>query len=347
MDEPPIISTETRFWSRLSTRSLVRFLLFFASGWALVQLFAYFEYVIVIFTFAGILALLLNYPVRYLERFLVRRIARGIVIAISLLTILVVMILAGVAISTQIQLLVKTIAENYVNSNLIEQAETWLASRGFPIDLDPLKQQIAAILEPGAKSVFAFLPSVFNNFINFLLIITIAFFMLIDGERFWNLILKIVPSDQRERFSTAILQNFLGFLQAKLLSSLFLGISAFVFFLILQIPFALALAMIIAIFNLIPGIGGTLGGLLATLIALIQGGGVEALKVFLTGSVLQQIENVISTRVMQTTVNLNPVVVFFALLIGAKVAGLLGIILSVPIAGIVSSLLEIEEMRSS
>jgi predicted PurR-regulated permease PerM len=131
------------------------------------------------------------------------------------------------------------------------------------------------------------------------------------------------------------------------LSSLFLGLSAFFVLLIFQIPFALALAMIIGTLNLIPGIGGTLGGLIATLIALIQGGGADALKVLLTSTFLQQIENVISTRVMQSTVNLNPVVVFFALLIGAKVAGLLGVILSVPIAGIVSSLLEIEEMRSS
>ncbi|MHC5731992.1 MAG: AI-2E family transporter, partial [Nostoc sp.] len=50
------------FWERLNNLALVRFLLLVASGWAIVQLLAYFEAVIVIFTFAAILAFLLSYP---------------------------------------------------------------------------------------------------------------------------------------------------------------------------------------------------------------------------------------------------------------------------------------------
>jgi len=57
------------FWSRLNNFVLVRFLLLVASGWAIVQLLAYFEPVIVIFTFAAILAFLLSYPVKWLKRF--------------------------------------------------------------------------------------------------------------------------------------------------------------------------------------------------------------------------------------------------------------------------------------
>ena len=73
------------FWEQISTNALVRFLLFFASGWAFVELFRYFEYVIFVFTLAAVLALVLNYPVRYLERFLRRSAALGIVIAFSLM----------------------------------------------------------------------------------------------------------------------------------------------------------------------------------------------------------------------------------------------------------------------
>ena len=49
---------------------------------------------------------------------------------------------------------------------------------------------------------------------------------------------------------------------------------------------------------------------------------------------------------MQGALNLNPVVVFFALLVGARVAGLLGIFISIPIAGVIVSLLDIEEMKA-
>ncbi len=49
---------------------------------------------------------------------------------------------------------------------------------------------------------------------------------------------------------------------------------------------------------------------------------------------------------MQGSINVNPVVIFFALLVGARVAGLLGIFLAIPIAGVIVSLFEIEEMKA-
>jgi predicted PurR-regulated permease PerM len=62
---------------------------------------------------------------------------------------------------------------------------------------------------------------------------------------------------------------------------------------------------------------------------------------------LQQIQdNLIAPRVMQGSVNINPVVIFFALLVGARVAGLLGIFLAIPITGIIVSLFDIEEMKA-
>lgn len=72
-----------------------------------------------------------------------------------------------------------------------------------------------------------------------------------------------------------------------------------------------------------------------------------ALKVLIACIVLQQIQdNLIAPRIMQNALNLNPVVVFFALLVGARVAGLLGVFISIPIAGVIVSLFEIDEMKS-
>ncbi len=72
-----------------------------------------------------------------------------------------------------------------------------------------------------------------------------------------------------------------------------------------------------------------------------------ALKVLVSCIILQQIQdNLIAPKIMRKAINLNPAVIFFALLVGAKVTGLLGVFLSVPVAGVVVSLLEIEEMQS-
>lgn len=72
-----------------------------------------------------------------------------------------------------------------------------------------------------------------------------------------------------------------------------------------------------------------------------------ALKVLVVCIILQQIQdNLIAPRIMQGALNLNPVVVFFALLVGARVAGLLGIFIAIPIAGVIVSMFEIDEMKS-
>ncbi|MEC4819232.1 MAG: AI-2E family transporter, partial [Scytonema sp. PMC 1069.18] len=97
---------------------------------------------------------------------------------------------------------------------------------------------------------------------------------------------------------------------------------------------------------IIPGIGATLGISIITLIVLSQNVWL-ALKVLAACIVLQQIQdNLIAPRIMQGTLNLNPVVVFFALLVGARIAGLLGIFIAIPLTGIIVSWFEIDEMKS-
>lgn len=104
--------------------------------------------------------------------------------------------------------------------------------------------------------------------------------------------------------------------------------------------------MIVGIVDIIPGIGATLGVSTVTLFVLSQGVWL-ALKVLIACIVLQQIQdNLIAPRIMQDALNLNPVVVFFALLVGARVAGLIGVFISIPIAGVIVSLFEIDEMKS-
>ncbi|HBE48663.1 MAG TPA: AI-2E family transporter, partial [Cyanobacteria bacterium UBA11369] len=102
MSEPPA----KNFWNRLSNLALVRFLLFFASGWALVQLLAYFEGVVVIFSFAAIIAFLLSYPVKWLRRFLPHGVAASFVFLLSLVIIVAFTATVGLTILSQGQQLV-------------------------------------------------------------------------------------------------------------------------------------------------------------------------------------------------------------------------------------------------
>ncbi len=336
-------------WSQISTNALVRFLLFFVSGWAFIALIQYFEYVIFVFAFSAILALLLNYPMRYLERFVGRRSALGLVIALSLLTIIVLGIAIGLTLINQVQQLTTLLLETLnTSNNPLDQVQSALAARNISLNLDVIDAQIRNAFVVALNWAVSSLPVLLQNYVTFIIVLVVAFFMLIDGAKLWRLILKLVPVQHRNRVSIVVQRNFVGFLQGQLLISSLLSLATFLVFLLVQIPFPFLLAVVIGILDLIPGIGATLGVTFVCLIILVQSGWLTALKVLAICVVLQQIQdNFVSPRVMQSTVHLSPVVVFFALLIGTRVSGLLGIFLAVPIAGVIVSLLEIEEAQGN
>lgn len=170
--------------------------------------------------------------------------------------------------------------------------------------------------------------------------------MLLDGDKLWYLMIKVIPKHRRSKFTSIIQRNFLGFFSRSTVINFISHSFYFYSFLLLKVPFALILSIIVGILDIIPGIGATLGVGIITLIVLSQGVWL-ALKVLVACIILQQIQdNLIAPRIMQGALNLNPVVVFFALLVGARVAGLLGIFIAIPIAGVIVSIFEIDEMKS-
>ncbi|MGG6264506.1 AI-2E family transporter [Leptolyngbya sp. AN03gr2] len=347
MNREPEPKNHSPLWSRISTNSLVRFLLFFASGWAFVTLFQYFEYVIFVFAISAILALILSYPVRYLERFVKRSIALGLVIASSLIIILVAVVAIALTLTNQIQQLITLLLQTLnTANNPFDQLQNALVTRNIPLNLDAIEAQIRNLFTIGLNWAVTSLPILFQNYVTFIIILVVAFFMLIDGTKLWQLVLKLVPPQHRRRVATSVQTNFAGFLRGQLLISFLLSVATFLVFVLFQIPFSFLLAVTVGVFDLIPGIGATLGVTLACLVILVQSGWLTALKVLVICVILQQLQdNLLSPRVMQNTVHLSPVIVFFALLVGTRVSGLLGIFLSVPIAGVIVSLLEIEEAQ--
>lgn len=339
------------FWERLNNLALVRFLLFFASGWALVQLLDYFETLIVIFGFAAILAFLLSYPVQWLRRFLPHGVAATLVFLLSLVIIAGLAVTVGLAVVSQAQQLINSVTL-FLTSEVprAERLEEFLRNRNVQVDLGAIQQQLQdqflAGLSTGIGYSLSTIQIFFTNFITLILIAVVAFFMLLDGQRLWSLILKFVPKHLRLRFATIVKRKFLGFVRGQLILTGFLTTSTLIVFLVLQVPFPLVLAVIVGVLDTIPGIGATLGVSIITLIVLSQNVWL-ALKVLATCIVLQQIQdNLVSPRVMQGAVNINPVVIFFALLIGARVAGLLGVFLAIPITGVIVSFFEIDEMKA-
>lgn len=339
-------SSVKHFWERLNNARLVRYVLLFALGWAIAQFLAYFETVIVTFIFAGIIAFLLNYPVQWVARFLPRGIAAILVFLLSLLVVAGAIGTLGFAILSQAQQLLEQAPQ--ILNELISSLD-WVQDRlkqwNFQVDFGTLEEQLREQALAGVGMGFATLQGLLANFVDLVIIAVVAFFMLLDGKRIWNFVLKAFPENFRPRITEAIQHNFIGFFWGRLLLSIFFGVSVWVVFIILDLPFALVLAAIAGVFDLIPGIGATIGITIVSLIVLPQGIWL-ALQVLVGCVLLQQVEeNILMPRIMQGSLNINPVFMFFALLVGARVAGLVGVFLSVPIAGVLVSLFDIKDMQ--
>ena len=342
MNEPSI----KKFWDQLNNTKLFRYVLLLAISWAIVQVMAYFSTVIVIFTFAGIIAFLLSYPVKWSERFLPHGIAVIIVFLLSLVILGGLITTLGFAILSQFQQILEQ-APQFIDYgiSLLESLQNILTRFNFNVDLKAVEEEFRNQILAGIGTGWSTFQVLLTNVIDLILIAVVAFFMLLDGQRVWNFVVKILPRNVRHKFTIAVQQNFLGFFWGRLLLSLFFGVSVFVVFIVLQLPYALFLAAIAGVFDLIPGIGATIGITLVALIVLPQGIWLS-LKVLIGCVVLQQVEeNLLMPRIMQGSINMNPVFMFFALLVGARVAGLVGVFLSIPLAGVLISMFKVEEMQ--
>lgn len=335
-------------WAVLGTSTLVRFLLLFASGWAIIQLLAYFEVLVVVFVSSTILAFLLSHPAAWLSRWVPQGVATTAVFLACLAILIGLSLTLGMTVLAQGQQLASSMQEFSASvMPWISQFEQLLETLNLPVDLQGLEPQLqnqaAAILTTG----LGLLQSTLANLVLAILIAVVTLFMMLDGAKIWWWLLNHVPIHNKERFNTVLQRNLLGFFWGRLLLSIFFGISTFVVFLILGVPFPLVLALIAGVFDLIPGVGATIGIGLVALLLLSQSVwlSVQAIVVCIT---LQQVEeNLLLPYVMKDSLDINPVVMFFALIVGATVAGVLGLFLAVPVAGVIITWLDIEAMRGN
>jgi predicted PurR-regulated permease PerM len=176
-------------------------------------------------------------------------------------------------------------------------------------------------------------------------IVTIAFmtfFMLLEGPVWMERFYALLPEKSRPKWrqiGTDIYRTVGGYVTGNLLISVIAGIASTVVLLILGVPYAVALGVLVAILDLIPLAGATLAAIIVSAVAFIHSitAGIVVLVFFI---VYQQIENhLLQPLVYSRTVQLSPLAILIAVLIGAKLAGILGALAAIPVAGTIQVLL--------
>ena len=176
-------------------------------------------------------------------------------------------------------------------------------------------------------------------------VVTIAFmtfFMLLEGPRWMERFYGLLPEGSRETWrgiGRDIYRTVGGYVTGNLLISVIAGVSTTIVLLILDVPYAVALGLLVAILDLIPLAGATLAAIIVTTVAFLTSipAGIIVLAFMI---VYQQIENhLLQPLVYSRTVQLSPLAILISVLIGAKIAGILGALAAIPVAGAIQVLL--------
>ena len=174
-------------------------------------------------------------------------------------------------------------------------------------------------------------------------IIVLTFFMLLEGPRIVERVLALVPEDRRPRWQSVghqIYATIGGYVVGALTIALVAGVTTAILLSILSVSYAIALALLVAILDLIPLAGATIGAVIVSTVAFLDRGLTVGLVVVVWFIAYQQVENhVLYPLVYSRTIALSPLTILIAVLIGASLAGVLGALAAIPIAGTIQVVL--------
>jgi predicted PurR-regulated permease PerM len=170
----------------------------------------------------------------------------------------------------------------------------------------------------------------------------LTFFMLLDGRRLVERFYNFLPDRSRPRWrriGTEIHRTVGGYVTGNILISVIAGVASAIVLFSLGSDYAIALAVVVAVLDLIPLAGATLAAIVVSTVVFVELGWVRGVIIIVFFVVYQQLENhILQPIIYGRTVQLTPLVVLVSVLIGAELAGVLGALAAIPVAGIVQAI---------
>jgi len=222
---------------------------------------------------------------------------------------------------------------------LIQTQSSDFLNQGLQNSLNALANSLSKISQSAWSSII----SVFGGIVSFLVIIVASFYLLLYKTHFKQTIINLVPRHNRtliKKIAKRCIEKLGAWTLAEIVLMLAIGIATFLVLTILGVKFALLLAILAGILEIIPNLGPILAAIPAVTIGFLHSPW-QALAIIIAYVLIQQAENhFLVPLVMRKTINLNPVLTIFALLIGAKLGGILGAIIAVPFLAVLLVILE-------
>ncbi|NEU29720.1 AI-2E family transporter [bacterium LRH843] len=292
------------------------------------------------------LAGVLFYLLRPFVNLLSRRVPRGIAILIlylgvaSLVTALVFFI--GPELQAQFNSLAGNMPNiiNEIQHILINLQQNELVSRfqqgdhfSFEDITSKLTDYLNMIVSTIGSNIASFIGFIANVVIILLIIPFVLFYMLKEGEKAPQQLLKYLPKKQKDegqRILTDMDSALSSYIQGQIIVSVCVGILIYIGYLIIGIEYPLVLALVAMFTNVIPFIGPWIGTFPGVVVGFFHSP-FMALLVIIVVVVVQQIESsLISPQVMGRKLDIHPLTIILLLLVAGRFAGLLGLLLAVP-----------------
>ncbi len=325
---------------RIRVRTILMIFGLAIATWALLHIVSIARQVIIWILIALFLALAINPLVELLQRRGLRR--RGIATGVAILLVLLGIAAIGA-------LFIPTLVDNvnkFVDAvpGYVDDLTKGRGRLGFLETKYHVVEKVREQVENGgAKKLLglsgaavAVTKSVISIVIGTITIIFLTFFMLLEGpvwvERFYGL---LSPESQPRwrKVGMDIYRQIGGYVTGNLLISLIAGTLTTLVLIVLGVPFAVALGLIVAILDLIPLAGATIAAIIIGTVAFLHSivAGIVVIAFFV---IYQQVENhILQPVIYHRTVALSPLAILIAVLVGAEVAGVLGALAAIPVAG--------------
>lgn len=304
--------------------------------------------------FAYIFDPVINFFYRYI------RLPKTFSIIIIYLAIVCTVVFLGIALTRQVTNESSEL-KSFINK-LPEATETQIDN--LPFWIKPVAQDTLSFLEKpkpiSSISVFNFFPKAITRILGFFIFLFSGFYFLKDGRAMFNKLLSLAPNSYKgdlELLSLKINNILRSYLRGQVFMVFLVSLVLYIALSIVGVKFALILAIFSGFTEIVPIIGPIFAGAVGALIALVSDNlafGLNnlqaAIVVILIYFIVRQIQDYfIAPGVMGRIVKLHPLLVLFSVLAGQHIWGIMGVILAVPMAGVVRILLEfsIEKINKS
>jgi len=252
------------------------------------------------------------------------------IILLGILSLVVILLIPPM--SEQIGQLARNLPQYYEKvavgvSNLTDGGETPTLPQAL--------QTLSSNLGGTTKSIFSTITGIFGGLVSFAAVLVIVFYITVEEKILKKFIRFLSPPKYKDYVADLVnrMQGKMGmWLRGQLTLMLIIGIMTYIGLTILGVKYALLLSIIAGLFEVVPIVGPFISAIPAVLVG-FSDSFFKVILIVITYFVIQQLENhLIVPKVMQKAVGLNPIIVIVAILTGAKLGGIVGALMAVPIA---------------